>query len=154
MAGPAVVVVAGIITLWLAISSEDGLVEDDYHRQELAINQTLARERAGAEMQIQAQISFSADNARIRLSLTGRSGAELPRMAQLRLMHPTRTGKDQVVLLHASAPGLYQGRLSAPEAGRWLLRLSDAGQTWRVSGEWRVPDEKMATLTAPPVNFR
>ena len=29
MAGPAVVVVAGFITLWLAISSDDGLVSDD-----------------------------------------------------------------------------------------------------------------------------
>lgn len=154
MAGPAAVVVAGIVTMWLAFSSEDGLVADDYYRQGLAINQTLARERTGAEMQIEARIGFSEDNARIRLSLTIGSGTELPRTAQLRLVHPTRAGKDQVVLLQATAPGLYEGRLAAPEAGRWLLSLSDAGQTWRVRGVWRVPDENRVTLTAPAANFR
>ena len=44
MAGPAAVVVAGFATLWLAVSSNDGLVADDYYKQGLAINQTLQRE--------------------------------------------------------------------------------------------------------------
>lgn len=34
MAGPAVVVVAGFVTLWLAFNSDDGLVADDHHYQE------------------------------------------------------------------------------------------------------------------------
>ena len=43
IAGPATVVVAGFITLWMAVVSDDGLVTDDYYKQGLAINQTLAR---------------------------------------------------------------------------------------------------------------
>ena len=39
---PATAIVAGFITLWLAITSFDGLVADDYYKQGLAINQTLA----------------------------------------------------------------------------------------------------------------
>ena len=45
---PATAIVAGFITLWLAITSFDGLVADDYYKQGLAINQTLARANAGA----------------------------------------------------------------------------------------------------------
>ena len=38
---PATAIVAGFITLWLAITSFDGLVADDYYKQGLAVNQTL-----------------------------------------------------------------------------------------------------------------
>ena len=41
MMGPAIVIVAGFYTLWLAIQSNDGLVADDYYKRGLAINQTL-----------------------------------------------------------------------------------------------------------------
>ena len=46
---PATAIVAGFITLWLAITSFDGLVADDYYKQGLAINQTLARANAAQE---------------------------------------------------------------------------------------------------------
>ena len=45
IAGPAVVVVAGFVTLWLAIRSPDPLVAADYYRQGIEINRTLAAER-------------------------------------------------------------------------------------------------------------
>ena len=43
MLGPFVVIVAAAITVYLAVISNDGLVDDDYYKQGLAINQTLAR---------------------------------------------------------------------------------------------------------------
>ncbi len=42
IAGPAIVVVAGFATLWLAIRMPDPVVADDYYRQGLEINKTLA----------------------------------------------------------------------------------------------------------------
>ena len=39
MAGPAVVIVAGFITAWLAIESNDGLVDDNYYKVGLSVNQ-------------------------------------------------------------------------------------------------------------------
>ena len=51
MAGPAIVVVAGAVTLWLALASDDGLVAQDYYKRGLAINRVLdkvdASRRAG-----------------------------------------------------------------------------------------------------------
>lgn len=41
IAGPAVVVVAGFITLYLAVSSPDPVVTPDYYRQGIEINKTL-----------------------------------------------------------------------------------------------------------------
>ncbi len=39
--GPAVVVVAGFVTLWLAIRSPDPVVAEDYYRRGVEINKTL-----------------------------------------------------------------------------------------------------------------
>ena len=41
IAGPAIVVVAGFVTLWLAVSRPDPVVAEDYSRQGIEINKTL-----------------------------------------------------------------------------------------------------------------
>ena len=39
--GPAIVVVAGFVTLWLAIRTPDPVVANDYYRRGVEINKTL-----------------------------------------------------------------------------------------------------------------
>ena len=46
IAGPAAVVVAGVITAWIAVASPDPVVAADYYRRGIEINATKARERA------------------------------------------------------------------------------------------------------------
>ncbi len=41
IAGPAVVVVAGFYTLWLAVRAPDPVLSEDYYRQGIEINKTL-----------------------------------------------------------------------------------------------------------------
>ncbi|MDQ6880485.1 MAG: FixH family protein [Pseudomonadota bacterium] len=48
IAGPAAVVVASIATVWLTLAFPETLVAEDYYRQGLEINKTLAAERAKA----------------------------------------------------------------------------------------------------------
>ena len=43
VAGPAVVVVASFITLYLAVTRPDALVSEDYYRQGMEINKTLEK---------------------------------------------------------------------------------------------------------------
>ena len=43
MSGPAAVLIAGAATLWLAFTSSDGLVADDYYVRGLQINRELAQ---------------------------------------------------------------------------------------------------------------
>lgn len=45
IAGPALVVVAGFVTLWLALSRPEALVSEDYYREGIEINKTLAGKR-------------------------------------------------------------------------------------------------------------
>lgn len=46
ISGPAVVVVAGFVTLYIAVKSPDPVVTSDYYRQGVEINKTLAKDRA------------------------------------------------------------------------------------------------------------
>ena len=52
MAGPALVVVAGLTTAWIAVTHEDGLVADDYYKRGLAINQELRRDSAAVSLDV------------------------------------------------------------------------------------------------------
>ena len=90
---PATAIVAGFITLWLAVTTFDGLVTDDYYKQGLAINQTLARANAAQELGLVGQVKFSAEDVRVVLSV--RQGVELPNKLLVTLAHPTRGGLDQ-----------------------------------------------------------
>lgn len=146
MSGPVAAIIAGFVTLWLAIESDDGLVADDYYKQGLAINQVLHRDRAAAERQYQATILFNFDNERLRVMLRSDAGAPLPGAMRLKIIHPTRSGADQVAELSASSAGLFDGAMRRPGAGRWLLILEDTHQTWRLTGEMRVPREEEVVL--------
>lgn len=46
ISGPAAVIVAGFVTMWLAASGADKLVTEDYYRRGVEINKQLAAERA------------------------------------------------------------------------------------------------------------
>lgn len=49
IAGPAIVVVAGFFTLWLALSQPDPVIDENYYQHGLEINKTL-QEGAGSAM--------------------------------------------------------------------------------------------------------
>ena len=46
IAGPAVVVVAGVATTFIALSHPDPVLAEDYYRRGIEINRTLARDKA------------------------------------------------------------------------------------------------------------
>ena len=50
IAGPAIVVVASFITLYLAVTRPDPLVTEDYYRKGIEINKTLEDDASAASM--------------------------------------------------------------------------------------------------------
>ncbi|HLE66908.1 MAG TPA: FixH family protein [Burkholderiales bacterium] len=134
MAGPAAVIVAGAVTLWLAISTADGLVADDYYKRGLAINQDLKREQRAAQRGIEARVRL--EPSLIRVELLGAS----PEALFVQLVHATRAGFDQRLRLARVAQGVYEAELRPLPPGHWRLILEDP------RGEWRLTP----TLTLPP----
>lgn len=144
MLGPAVVVVAGIYTTYLAFSSNDGLVSDDYYKEGLAINRTLKRDQQAVALGISANVQFSPSRDTVRVILAG-SGIQ-PAQLRLVMAHPTRAGLDRTVLLSRTGSGFYEARIDVAR-GPYLLQLEEPGGPWRVNGEWHEP---MASVMLRP----
>lgn len=147
MAGPAVVVVAALTTAWIAVSHRDALVEDDYYKRGLAINQTLERDQAAAALHLQAQLMVGDNPSRVRLMVQSADPAGLPDKLRLRVLHPTLGGMDQVVNLVQSGGGLYEGQLGKLGAAtKWRLILEDGEKHWRLTGTWHIAKDHVVDL--------
>ena len=94
---PASAVVGGMITLYLAVSSSDGLVVDDYYERGKAINLELGRDQTAANRHLQALVRIDALKGRVTVGLESSEHLH-PGHLSLLLLHPTRAGQDQVIL--------------------------------------------------------
>ena len=142
MAGPAAVLVAGAITTWIAFSTSDGLVVQDYYKQGLAVNTVLKREDTALRMGLNAEFELAGDRHRIVVILRGTD----PRELKARLAHATRSGYDLNLRLVRLGNGRYEA--AVPQAlpqGRWNVQLEEPGGAWRLAGEWngREPSFKL-----------
>ena len=129
MSGPAAVIVAGAVTSWIAFSTWDGLVADDYYKRGLGINAVLKREQAAAQRGIKARVERSDGQVSVQLR-----GAEPPAVF-LNLAHATRAGNDVRLRLERKADGSYRAALQPLTPGHWRAVVDDP------RGEWRVVQE-------------
>lgn len=151
LAGPIIVIVAGVYTAYLAARGHDGLVVDDYYKEGKAINQVLTRDRAAAAAGLRASLVLGQDRRTLRVLLTRRDEASAAAASAaaasgmvspdrgvltLRLQHPTRSEADVVLPLKEQAPQVYQGVAPRPLHGRWYVSLEDPA--WRLTGEWNL----------------
>ena len=135
---PATAVIAGMITLWLAVSTNDGLVVDDYYKQGLAIQQTMARSRRAADMGLRAQLRIQANAFEVHLTST--VAANIPDQVRITFSHPTRSGLDQSMILEGTQ-GRFAGSHGDLIAGRWDIQIEDELHTWRLTGAANLPME-------------
>ncbi len=132
MAGPAIVVVAGFVTLWLAIASNDGLVADDYYKRGLAINRTLERSERAAALGLAAVVDLDPNGAaQVVLTSTVPDLGAAPAQVRLTLLHPTRAGADRRIDLLRGRDGAYRGEAGVLPPGRWRVGVE--------TDEWRLP---------------
>ena len=134
MSMPAAAIVGGAVTFWLAATSNNALVVDDYYREGKAINLELARDRSAAQMGLAGELTRQADaSATLRIS-TAREAA-LPAFVTLRLVHATRAELDRTIALARVGPGHYSApQAQLPESGRWNVVIEDPDRHWRLVG--------------------
>jgi len=129
ISGPATVLVAGAITMWLAFTTADGLVADDYYKQGLAVNKRLAREDAAKALGISASVALGSN--RIHVDLKGAA----PDALFVHMAHATRAGHDMRLRLTPVAPGAYEAELSGLPRGHWRVVIEDPRGSWRIARE-------------------
>jgi len=133
---PALTIVAGVITVVLALRSNDGLVEDDYYQQGLAINKTLARDDEAKLAGLHATMSLKESSLRVHLASD--THRVLPDTLKMRWLHPTRGGEDRTLQLTRQGDD-YVAELPPIMAGRWKLVIEDPQGRWRIVGTSVMP---------------
>jgi hypothetical protein len=141
---PATAVIAGIVSLYLAISTSDGLVVDDYYARGKAINRDLARDRAALAHRLEARLEVDGGGDRVALALTAKDYV-LPRQLHLAFLHPTRQGFDQQLWLDRVSEGHYSGRMGRLRHGKWYVQLE--ADDWRLFGSLWIPLSAPAMLS-------
>jgi hypothetical protein len=138
MAGPFVVIVAAFVTAWIAVTTSDPLVTDDYYKQGLAVDQTIARSRLATERGVEARFKLTSDGIDIQLASVTPLDSR-PAALTLTLSHPTRAGLDQTVELRAAGGNRYVGAMRLPASGHWIVVIEDDAQSWRLMGHVVLP---------------
>ncbi len=145
--GPFIVVIAGFYTAWLAVTTNDGLVTDDYYKKGLAANQTITRNELATRMGLVAGVRIVEERMHVRLQAAN-PAFTMPTTLAVTISHPTRAGLDQSRTLTRGTDG-YSGDVRLPASGHWLVLLEDETRTWRLMGNVILPSNGEAMIGAP-----
>jgi hypothetical protein len=147
MLGPAVVLVAGAFTGYLAYTREDAMVVDDYYKKGKAINQDLRRDKVASVL----RLSFNARFEPVAGTLDGEiAGGGMPQTApfRIRMAHPTQPGKDIALDVRPDSQGHFSISLPLLERARWRVVVEGNQGAWRLAGSWHWPQQRALELRA------
>ncbi|EGF32624.1 Putative analog of CcoH [Oxalobacteraceae bacterium IMCC9480] len=151
MLGPFLVIVAGSVTIWLAVTHQDALVVDDYYMQGKAINLDLRRDRVATAMGLSfiGQIDAATDTLSGTLFAAGPPPAGKIRV---HLAHPTLPQKDIQLITALDERGHFQVALPLLDRAVWQILIESEQRDWRLNGELKWPEQKVMMLSAdvPP----
>lgn len=142
---PATAVVGGLLVLFIAIKTQDGLVEDDYYKSGLVVNKDLSRDRRATDLGVNARLDMDLTRHRVSVVLEGRGTGTLPAL-QLSLVHPTRSHHDISAVLSRGPDGRFTGSIAELPSGRWHMQIEPPAMDWRLTGRISVPGEHQVSL--------
>ncbi len=126
------VVIASLITVYIAIEGSDDLVNDNYYKDGLGINMQLDETSLAKDLNAHAEISITDGLITLKLTLNQQN----PDQLVMNFSHPADDKLDKKVFLFANAKGLFEGAVDVP-AQRFYVYVQGAhqGKLWRLSGE-------------------
>jgi len=143
---PASAVMMGIIMIWLAITTNDGLVVDDYYQQGKHINKIIKRDIAAAEYGLGAQLSLDNNKPSVDIKLDAQPDFNFPDEMLVRFLHATRAGYDKTLVLTRTHGNHYVAVLPALNSGRWYVQIE--ANDWRLLGSISIPDQQEVHISA------
>lgn len=141
---PALTVVAGLFTWWIAAQRADSNVAEDYYKRGLAINRSIERDTRAQERGISAEVSLRGAHD-LRVSLSPEAGA--PAAVTVLLTHPIRAEQDRRLNLDRQRDGSY--RIVSPLAGAGTWGLVVEASDWRLAARRVVLNEDGRLRLAP-----
>ena len=142
-------VIMGVVMIWLAVDTDDGLVADDYYKQGLAINDVISLDKKAAELGLSAIIEFDNDARIIRLRFEKGLLEAYPKSLPLQLQHATRENSDISVLLDHGIDDQYIGHVGQSiSEGIWYFEISDkeSDANWKLKARSHVHSRNIIHL--------
>lgn len=144
---PGSVVIAGLTTVYIAFHGADRLVNDNYYRDGLAINQRLEQDQLAKEMGLTADFRLDNESGELFITLRGQE-ISAPTLF-LQLIHPVDDKRDRELTLSLMAPNYYRADLDSQLNYRYYLRLlPEPEREWRLNGEIDFSETHQVTLLA------
>lgn len=142
--------VLGSLTLvWIATSSFDGTVDDDYYKRGLQINRELARDEAAARYGLQALVRLDRDSNTLQIAVRSSEQYSVPTGLRVELLHHTRAGFDKAFVIEEHGNGMFRSPAPPLAAGVWTIRIS--ADDWRLQGSSRLDGDE--ELRLQPVEY-
>lgn len=127
---PATAVIAGLITLYIAIVNADDPVVDEWYKEGKAINRSAEQEQMAERLGIGLELSQV--GAGVQARLLSSTAIPMPQTITVALRHPTLADRDVVIELVNQQDNQYRGDGLLPEDGRRNVTVTAAGNHWRL----------------------
>lgn len=138
-------VIMGVIMIWLAVDTDDGLVADDYYKQGLEINRDISRDKRSTELGLNAVINFDNTARLIKMEFEKGQLQAYPQNFKLHLQHATRENSDIYVTLNHGMTNQYIGNLKQSiSEGVWYFEIADAD--WKLNARSHIHAENIIQL--------
>ena len=139
---PMSAVVMGVIVTYLAVTTDDGLVAEDYYKKGLTINRQLKKEETAKQLELTAIVDVDANSGFIRVIFNNGKMGEFPSQIQLAIKHATKEQLDQFIVLQKGIENEYVGSIAnGVQQGVWYIELSNALDEQAV--QWRLQKRVM-----------
>lgn len=145
---PATAVVLGITLLIVATQNRVSIVQDDWYKEGLAINQRLDKQRAANELGVKASVRFDKELGRFSVT-TGNLDPKTHTGLKLNLIHPTLEGRDKSLELSITPSGDYIALSNIIPTGFYYVQLSDLNNKWQLDGTINFSNDIVVTEFNP-----
>ena len=133
---PITSVILSSIMVYVAVMGRDTLVNDNYYKDGMEINQTINQDLLADELALRPRVSITSQGqASVHFS-----SSKLPKQAfvTLKIVHPTVGSEDILVKLLPTADG-FMGDVPSSLEGRRYIDLYAFDESWRIREEVVLP---------------
>ncbi len=126
---PLIAVIGGITTIWIAVSTDDGLVVDDYYKRGMEINRDIERDKATSNYGIKVSFDINQASQLLIIKLQGNEKFLLPENLKVSFINATRKGYDKTLVLAQNTSGDYVSPVPLLVTGKWYVLIE--ANDWR-----------------------
>lgn len=141
---PILTVVAGVTTVIIAYNQSDSLVNDDYFKQGLAINVSLAKQKYAQQIGLSAKLEFDIESQLLLVNL--KADKAIKGSILLDLSHPTKKQLDKKITLSLLSGNDFVADLPKLNPSYWYVKLQDENQQWILKSRWKLPEQKILII--------